>query len=171
MIHTLSLENFDNNIKWLVKALKWNCKLLESFRESESSILTNFIRVLNKSPSYEFNSYIVRFQGKYEDVTNIDLDDFMRDIVMKYELLFKNGQGETKSEKYVKIIFLTSQIQELRILFAKQSTYQDRSKIINVGNTRFNNIGSTCKTTAQVSSESWTKEKNGRTFQWCKWHE
>ena len=39
MIHTISLETFDNNIKSLVKALKVNRKLLASCRESESSIL------------------------------------------------------------------------------------------------------------------------------------
>ena len=61
MIHALSLEKFDKNIKSLVKALKGNSKLLASSGESESSILANILRVLNKSPSSEFNSYIGRF--------------------------------------------------------------------------------------------------------------
>ena len=92
MIHTLSLEKFDNNIKSLVKALKGNRKLLASCGESESSILANLLRVLKKSPSSEFNSYIGRFQGKCDDGTNIALDDFMRDIVIKYEPLVEDGQ-------------------------------------------------------------------------------
>ena len=87
MIHTLSLDKFDSNIKSLVKALKVNRKLLASCGESESSILKNLLRVLKKSPNSEFISYIGRFQDKYDDVTNIYLDDFMRDIVMKYESL------------------------------------------------------------------------------------
>ena len=101
MIHTISLEKFDNNIKSLVKALKVNCKLLASCRESESSIISNLLRVLKKSPSSEFNIYIGRFQYKYDDDTNIDLDDFMRNIIMKYESLVEDGQWDTKSEKDV----------------------------------------------------------------------
>ena len=90
---------------------------------------------------------------------------------MIYELLIEDRQWDTKSLKDVRILALTSQIQEFKILFAKQSTYQDRNKNTNVGNTRFNNSGNTWKSTAPTSSESWTKEKNGRTFHWCKWHE
>ena len=52
----------------------------------------------------------------------------MRNIVIKYESLVKYGQWDTKSEKYVKIIALTSQIQELNILYAKQSASQERNK-------------------------------------------
>ena len=99
MIHTLSLEKFDNNIKSLVKSLKENRKLLASCGESESLILINLLRVLKKSPSSEFISYIGRFQNKYDDGTDIDLDDFMRDIVMKYESLVEDRQWDTKSEK------------------------------------------------------------------------
>ena len=91
MIHTLSLENFNNNIKSLVKYLKGNLKLLASCGESESLILTNLLRVLKKPSTYEFNSYISRFQVKDDDGTNIDIDDFMRDIVMKYESLVEDG--------------------------------------------------------------------------------
>ena len=98
MIHTLSLENFDNSIKSLVKSLKVNRKILASYGESESSILANLLRVLKKSPSSEFNSYIGRFQDKYDDGTKIDIDDFMRDIVMKYESLVEYWQWDTKSE-------------------------------------------------------------------------
>ena len=120
MIHTISLEKFDNNIKLLVKALKGNRKLLASCGESESSIIANLLRVLNKSPSSEFNSYIERFQEKYDDGKNIDLDDFIRDIIMIYESLVEYGQWDTKPEKYVEILALTSQIQELKILFDEQ---------------------------------------------------
>ena len=82
MIHIVSLEKFDNNIKSLVKYLKVNRKLLASCRESESSVLVNLLKVLNKSPSSEFNSYIRRFQAKYDDRKNIDIDNFMHLIVM-----------------------------------------------------------------------------------------
>ena len=167
----LSLDKFDSNIKSLVKALKGNSNLIASCGKSESSILANLLRVLKKSPNSECNSYIGRFQDKYDDGTNIDLDDFMRDILMKYESLVEDGQWDTKSEKDVDILALTSQIQELKILFPKQSTYQDRNKNINVGNKILNNSGSACKTTAPTSGESWMKEKNGHTFHWCKWHE
>ena len=92
MIRTLSLERTDNNIKSLVKYLKGNCKLLASCGESESSILTNLLRVLNKHPSSEFNSYIGHFQDKYYDGTNIDVDNCMRDIFMKCESLVEDGQ-------------------------------------------------------------------------------
>ena len=91
MIHTLSLEKFDNNIKSLVKALKGNRKILASCGESEYSILAHLLRVLKKYPSSEFNSYIRRYQEKYDNGTNIDLDDFMRDIIMKYESLVEDG--------------------------------------------------------------------------------
>ena len=103
----------------MVKALKGNCKLLASCGESESSILANLLRVLKKPPSSEFNIYIGRFQEKYDDGTNIGLDDFMREIVMKYESLVEDRQRKTKSEKDVKIIALTSQIQEINTLFAE----------------------------------------------------
>ena len=120
MIHKFSLEKFDNNVKSLVKALKENCKLLASCRESESSILENLLRVLKKSPSSEFNSYIGRFQDKYDNRTNLDLDEFMRDIVIKYESIVEVRQWNTKSEQDVEILTLTIQIQELNILFAEQ---------------------------------------------------
>ena len=120
MIHTISLDNFDNNIKSLVKYLKGNRKILSFYGESESSILANLLKVLKKSPNSEFNSYIRHFQEKYDDGKNIDLDDFIRKIVMKYESLVEDGQWDTKSEKYVKILTLTSHIQELKILFDEQ---------------------------------------------------
>ena len=66
--------------------------------------------MLKKSPSSEFNSYIGKFQDKYDDGTNIDLDEFMRDIIMKYESLVEDGQWDTESEKDVEILALTSQI-------------------------------------------------------------
>ena len=120
MVHTLSLEKFDNNIKSLVKAFKINRKLLASCGEIKSSILANLLRVLKKSPGSEFNSYIGRFQKKYDDGTNIDLNDLMRKIVMKYESLVEDGQLDIKSEKDVEILALDSQIQELKILFSEQ---------------------------------------------------
>ena len=90
IIHTLSLKKFDNNIKSLVKALKGNINILASCGEIEPSILANLLRVLKKSPSSEFNSYIRRFQNKYDDSKSIYLEDFMRDIVMKYESLVED---------------------------------------------------------------------------------
>ena len=120
MIHTISLEHFDNNIKLLVKALKVIYKLLASSGETKSSILANILGVLKKSPSSGFNSYIGRFQGKYDDGTNIDLDNFMRNIVIKYESFVEDWQWNTRSEKYVEILALTIQIPELKILFAEQ---------------------------------------------------
>ena len=120
MIHMLPLEKFDNNIKSLVEALKRNWKLLASCGESEYSILANLLRVLKKYPSSEFNSYIGHFQNKYDYGTNIDLEDFMRNIVMKYESLAKDGQWDKKPEKDVDIFALTSQIQELMIQISEQ---------------------------------------------------
>ena len=117
MIHTFSLEKFDKNTKSLVKYLKGNRNLLKPCGESESSILANLPRVKEKSPSSEFKSYIGRFQEKYDDGTNIDLENFMRGIVMKYESLVEDRQWDTKSEKDAKILALTIQIQELKILF------------------------------------------------------
>ena len=64
------------------------------------------------------------FQDKYTARTNIDLDNFMYDIVVKYKPLVKDGQWNKKSEKYFEILAFTSQIQELKILFAKQSASQ-----------------------------------------------
>ena len=111
MIHTLFLEKFDNNIKSWVKYLKGNYKLLLSCGESESSIIANLLRVLKKPPSYKFTSYIKCFQEKYDDGKKIDLDDFMRNIVTKYEELVKYGQWDKKYEKDVEILNLTSHIQ------------------------------------------------------------
>ena len=92
MIHMLSLGKFDNSIKSLVKYLKVNRNLLASCGESESSIPENILRVLKKSPSSKFNSYIGLFQDKYNNGTTIDLEDLMSDIVFKYKSLV------TKSE-------------------------------------------------------------------------
>ena len=47
----------------------------------------------------------------------------MREIVMKYESLVEDGQWDRKSEKYVEILALISQIQELKILFTKHLKY------------------------------------------------
>ena len=60
----------------------------------------------------------------------------MHKIVMEYESLVEDVQWDTKSEKDLEFLALTSHIQELKILFAKQSTSQYRNKNINVGNTR-----------------------------------
>ena len=79
--------------------------------------------MLKKSPNYEFNSYIGRLQEKYDDGTNIYLDDFMRNIIMKCESLVKDGPWDKKPEKDVEILALTIQIQELKILFAEQLKY------------------------------------------------
>ena len=76
----------------------------------------------------------------------------------------------TKIRKYVEILALTINIQELKILFAKKLNSQDINKNINVGKTRFNNGGSSWKKTAPTSGESWKKEKNGRTWHWYKCH-
>ena len=114
--HILYLDNFDNNIKSLVKALNGNCKVLASCGESESSIIANLLRLLKKSPSYECISYFRHFQDKYDDGTNIDIDNFMRDV---YESLVEDGQWDTKPEKEVEILALTSQIQELNILLSE----------------------------------------------------
>ena len=76
-----------------------------------------------------------------------------------------------KIRKDVDILALTSQIQELQILLPKKSASQYKNKNINVGNTRVNNDGSSWKLIAPTFGESWTKEKNGRTWHWCKWHE
>ena len=84
MIRNISLVEFDNNIKSFVKVLKVNRKLLASCGESESSILANLLRVLKKSPSSEYNSYIGRFQEEYDGGTNIDLDYFMTMSRMKW---------------------------------------------------------------------------------------
>ena len=92
MTHTIYLENFDNNIKSLVKKIKGNCKVLASCGESEPSILANLLIILKKSPSSKFNSYISRFQVKYDKGTNIDLDDLMRRTVMQYESWVEGGQ-------------------------------------------------------------------------------
>ena len=111
MIHTLSLDNFDNNINSLVKALKGNRKLLAFYGESESSILTDILIVLKKSQNSEFNSYISHFQDKYYYSTNIDLDDLMCKIIVKYDSVVKDGQWDTEPKKYVYILALTIQIQ------------------------------------------------------------
>ena len=76
-----------------------------------------------------------------------------------------------KIQKYVEILALTSQIQDLKILFAKQSTYQDINKNRNFGKTRFKNSGNTWKLTTLIFGESRKKEKNRRTFHWCTWNE
>ena len=65
----------------------------------------------------------------------------MRDNIIKYESLVKDGQWDTKYEKYVEIIALTSQIRELNILFAKKSTFQEINKNNNGGNNTVNNGG------------------------------
>ena len=63
----------------------------------------------------------------------------MRNIVIKYESLVKDGQWDTKSEKDVKILAVTSHIQELKILFAKKSSYQKRKRSNNGGKNGHNN--------------------------------
>ena len=47
----------------------------------------------------------------------------MRKIIIKYESLVKDGQWDTESEKDVNIIALTSQIQELSIIFSEELKY------------------------------------------------
>ena len=95
----LYLEKFYNNIKSLVKALKGNRRILASCGESKSSILENLLKVLEKPQMSKFNIYLAHFQEKYDIGTNIYLDYFMRDIVMKYDSLVKYGQLDKKLRK------------------------------------------------------------------------
>ena len=68
----------------------------------------------------------------------------------------------TQNLKFFDILALTSQIQKLKIIFAKQSTYQDINTNINVGNKRFNNGGSSCRTTDLTSDDyEHLKEQGG----------
>ena len=162
MIHTLSLEKFDNNIKSLVKTLKGDRNLLASCGEIEPLILANILRVPKKPPSYKYNNYIRKFQDKYNNGTSIDLGNLMRNIVTKYESLVKDRQWDTISEKYVEIIALTSQIQELKILFAKKSTFQrinrNNNSVNNSSNNSSNNGGRSWKTINPKSGESCMKK-------------
>ena len=57
-------------------------------------------------------------RASIDDGTNIDLDNFMHDIVVKYESLVEDGQWDTKSKKDANMLALVSQIQELNTLFA-----------------------------------------------------
>ena len=52
----------------------------------------------------------------------------MRDIVIKYESLVEDGKWDTRSEKDSEILAFNGQIQELKILFDEQTTYQDRKR-------------------------------------------
>ena len=74
--------------------------------------------MLKKSPSSEFKNCIGHFQDRYDDGTNIVLNNCMRNIVMKYESLVKNGQWAIESEKHIEILDLNIHIKELKILFA-----------------------------------------------------
>ena len=95
----------------------------------------------------------------------------MHNIIIKYEPLVEDGQWDTKYEKYVDILALTSHIQELKILFSKQSASQESNKTRNGGKKSINNGGISRKKISPTSGEYWTKENNGRTWHWCKWHE
>ena len=65
----------------------------------------------------------------------------MRYIVIKYYSLVEDRQQDTKSRKYVKILALNIQVQELKILFGKKSSSQERNRSINGGNNGSNNGG------------------------------
>ena len=67
-----------------------------------------------------------------------------------------------KSDKVIEILAINSQIQELKILFAKQSK--------NDGGNNNNSSENSSKTIAPKSGKSWTKEKKTHTRHWCKWH-
>ena len=58
--------------------------------------------MLKKSPGSDFNRYIRRFQGEYDDGTNIDLDEFMRNIVIKYDSLAEDGQWDINPKKMLR---------------------------------------------------------------------
>ena len=63
----------------------------------------------------------------------------------------------TKTQKDVEILALTSQILGLKILFNKKSASQERNRTNNGGNKSANNGGSSWKTIAPTSGESWKK--------------
>ena len=108
----ISFQIFDQYLNVVVKDLKGDHKILASCGESESSILANVLGALKESPSSELTRYIERFQDKYDNSTKIDLDNWMRKIVMKYESLVEDAQWDTKSEKDFEILALASHIQE-----------------------------------------------------------
>ena len=68
----------------------------------------------------------------------------MRGIVIECKSLVKDVKWDKKSEKDVDILTLTSKIQELKIIFTKQSTFQGREKK-NGGNNSVKNGGNSWK--------------------------
>ena len=94
----------------------------------------------------------------------------MCNIVAKYGSLVEGRQCNTNSGKDVYILALTSHIQELNILFTKQSAFQERNRNNNGGKKIVNNSGISWKTIAPTSGEILTKENNGRTWHWYKCH-
>ena len=91
-------------------------------------MLAKLLWVLKKTRSSKFNIYIRRFQEKYNNSTNIDIDEFMCNTDDKYELLVDDGQWDTTSENYVEILALISQIQELKILLAKNQSLKKKRR-------------------------------------------
>ena len=75
----------------------------------------------------------------------------MRGTVVKNETLIKDKQWDIKPEKDINILALTSHIQECKILFAKQSDFQERKKNNNGGKKSVNNGGNSWITITPTS--------------------
>ena len=165
-MHTLSLDQFDYDINKFIDTVVDNKAILESCGETDNSIASNLFRILGAAPCEELKTWMLGHQNTYDDGGEFDLDNFMTSCKNKYSNYMADGlwksTRKTKKdlEKDSEIVALTSKIDRLeQLLFAKKNDYpsgQDSQP--------------SWKTVAPKSGESWPKEKNGKTWNWCKYH-
>ena len=165
-MHTLNLEKFNHNINDLIGTVVTNKAILESCGETDNSIASNLFRILEDAPCEEFKIWMLGHQNTYDDGGAFDLDNFMTSCKTKYSNYVADGlwrsSKKTKKdlEKDSEIVALNRKIDKLEQLLLAQK------------NDSSNNQGNktSWKIVAPKSGEAWTVDKNGKTWNWCKYH-
>ena len=166
-IHTMTLQDYDYDVEKLIKEVKNNIRILSSNGESETSILSNLLRVLKETPCNGFNNFIGRKQDIFDDGETIPLGPFMKTCVTKFKAFREDGEWTTKSKKQKtckedsEILALKSEISNLKALVSQ-----------NNGPNKSNQQSKRAawKLQEPQSGQPHTIEKNNKTWHWCKYH-
>ena len=166
-MHTLNLDQFNYDINKFIDSVVDNKAILESCGETDNSIASNLFRILGTAPCDEFKTWMLAHQTAYYDGKPFDLDNFMTSCKNKYTNYVADGLWRSSKktkyelEKDSEIVALNSKIDKLEQLLYAQSNDKSKSQ---------NSDKPSWKTTAPKSGEPWTIEKNGKTWNWCKYH-
>ena len=176
--HTITLADFNYNVDKLITHVQQNLRILTSSGETDRSIAANLFRILKVAPCAEFCSWVVQKQTAWDKGVAFNLENFMKNAKSKYnhyvqDKLWLKSKTITDVKKETDIVALNTKTDRLEALLAQSaaSSSVSHSKVSHQSSsTNNNNSRSGWKITAPAKGEPWSKNVNGKLFNWCKYH-